>query len=517
MRNSILFILILAIILMWSSCRKDFEFTRSSGNLEFSKDTVFLDTVFTNIGSSTYKLKVYNRSKKDIVIPTVRLEQGQMSNYRLNVDGKPGKEFTEIEILAKDSIYIFIETTVNIKDFSATETQFLYTDALTFDSGSNEQKVELVTLVQDAIFLYPNRTNGIKESLLLDVDNEGNETRIEGFFLEDDELTFTNEKPYVVFGYAGIASGKTAIFEAGARVHFHSASGIIVANGGSLKVNGELSTDQELLENEVIFEGDRLEPVFNNTPGQWGTIWLTDGSTSHEINYLTIKNAAVGILMDNNDGATAPTLTIKNTQIYNSSNFGIWAKTANIDAENLIIGNAGQASLYCNIGGVYNFKHCTFANYWTNGFRNFPSVLIDNYFNLGNNEIFSQDLEQANFTNCIIFGNNNYELLFDKAEGIDLNYKFTNCLIKFDDLNGRFTDNPLYNFTNTLLFESVLLNEDPNFKNTQDQDFMIGHMSAVNNQAEVATAMQVPLDILGIDRTTSPDIGAYQNTVFEEN
>ena len=509
MRRSILSILILGVVLMWSSCRKDFEFTPSSGNLEFSKDTVYLDTIFTNIGSSTYNLKVYNRSKEDIVISSVRLEQGQLSNYRLNVDGKAGKEFTNVEILAKDSIYIFIETTIDIEELSATETQFLYTDVLTFDSGANEQEVDLVTLVQDAIFLYPDRINGIKESLLLNVDNEGTETRIEGFFLEDDELTFTNEKPYVIYGYAGVGSEKTATFEAGARVYFHSGSGIIVANGGSLKVNGEL-------ESEVIFEGDRLEPTFSNIPGQWGTIWLTDGSTDNQLNYLTIKNATVGILIDNNDGTDTPTLTIKNTQIYNSSNFGMWAKTANIDAENLIIGNAGQSSLYCNIGGIYNFKHCTFANYWTNGFRSSPTVLIDNYFDLGNNNIFTQNLEQANFTNCIIFGNNNYELLFDQVDNVSFNYKFENCLIKFDDFSSRFSDNPLYDFTNTSLFENILLNEDPHFKNTQNQEFIIGEMSAGNSQGKTATAIQVPLDILGVDRTNFPDIGAYQNIVFEE-
>ena len=60
---------------LWSSCRKDFEFSPSTGILEFSKDTVYLDTVFTNIGSSTYNLKVYNRSNNDIIIPTLDLDK----------------------------------------------------------------------------------------------------------------------------------------------------------------------------------------------------------------------------------------------------------------------------------------------------------------------------------------------------------------------------------------------------------------------------------------------------------
>src|SRR5699024_6965496 len=110
-----LFILLLLSI---TSCRTDFETEISSGFLEFSKDTVYLDTVFTNIGSSTYTLKVYNRSRKDIHIPTIKLARGENSNYRLNVDGVPGKYFEEVTLLAKDSLFVFIETTLDIQNLS---------------------------------------------------------------------------------------------------------------------------------------------------------------------------------------------------------------------------------------------------------------------------------------------------------------------------------------------------------------------------------------------------------------
>ena len=88
------------------------------------------------------------------------------------------------------------------------------------------------------------------------------ETTLQGRFLEHEEFTFTNEKPYVIYGYAGVNNGQTLTMEAGTRVHFHADSGIIVTNGGTLNINGELSTDPEALENEVILEGDRLEPLF---------------------------------------------------------------------------------------------------------------------------------------------------------------------------------------------------------------------------------------------------------------
>ena len=83
---------------------------------------------------------------------------------------------------------------------------------------------------------------GEVETLQLGTDPNGDPILIEGFFLEDNELTFTNEKPYVIYGFAAVGSNKTLTVNAGARVHFHANSGIIVADQGSMQVNGELST-----------------------------------------------------------------------------------------------------------------------------------------------------------------------------------------------------------------------------------------------------------------------------------
>ena len=153
MKKTLYFLICFAFLLLWSSCRKDFDFSPSSGNLGFSKDTVYLDTVFTNIGSSTYNLKVYNRSDDDINIPSVKLALGEDSEYRLNVDGIAGISFENVEILAKDSMYIFIETTIDIDNLPDLNNEFLYTDKIEFDSGSNIQDVDLVTLVKDAYFI----------------------------------------------------------------------------------------------------------------------------------------------------------------------------------------------------------------------------------------------------------------------------------------------------------------------------------------------------------------------------
>lgn len=504
-----LIVLLISIsVLSLTSCRKDFDFEPSNGELKFSKDTVYLDTVFTNIGSSTYTLKVYNKSNKDIKIPTIRLGKGLESKYRITVDGMTGENnriFHDVELLAKDSMYVFIEVTADIAD--ANPTDFLYTDQILFDDGSNQQKVELVTLIQDAYFLYPKRfDNGTTETLLI------GDVEVYGFYLDENdpvngnEYIWGNDKPYVVYGYAAVPNGKTLNVMPGARIHFHDSSGLIIDNGGSLKVNGQTSTTLAL-ENEVIFEGDRLEPGFSDVPGQWGTIWLTDGSTGNEIKNLTIKNATIGLLIDHNDGNY---MTIKNTQIYNSSNIGIYAKNAKIKGENIAINYGGVAALACTLGGNYEFKHCTFNNNWPSSKQ--VSVALNNYYRDENGDYHYFNLEQADFINCIIFGSNTYELSLDKGTDttVQWNINFSKCQIKFGSIN-----NSIYDFISDS--ENIIKNGKTDFFDFENNKLVIGEESdAINFGNDIG----ITSDITGATRNSTSgkvDIGAYQHIVFPSN
>lgn len=514
------FIFCIALLILSNACRKDFDFAPSTGNLEFSKDTVYLDTIFANIGSSTYNLKVYNRSDDDISIPTVKLNRGENSGFRLNVDGVAGKSFNNVEIQAKDSLFIFIETTFNTDNPNNDpffNNEILYTDKIEFDTGSNYQDVELVTLVKDAVFIFPERDDatGIIETLTFDVNGEQFETEIQGRELMPDELTFTNEKPYVIYGYAAVPNGETLTVNAGARIHFHADSGLIVSENATLNVNGTLSTDTDLLENEVIFESDRLEPNFENVPGQWGTIWLFENSINNTINYATIKNGTVGLLVDANPDAVNDKLTITNSQLYNFGNYGILARNTSITAENLVVNNSGQSSVALTFGGKYNFTHSTIANYWNNSFRQFPALLINNFLET-EDAVTITNLTEANFNNCIIYGNDNPEFILDEIEddSVIFNFKFTNSLLRFSDNLNEFTgDN--YNFENTVNYENNIFNQEPDFKNTSLNKLIIGDNSNANGIGASSFASQVPNDILGVNRTSAPDAGAYQHTVFE--
>ncbi len=529
-----LLLLFIGFSLCFTSCREDFEFEQSTGSLEFSRDTVYLDTVFTNIGSSTYTLKVYNRSDKDIKIPSIRLGEGENSKYRLMVDGRPGKVFSDVELLAKDSMFVFVETTIDYSEYANNTTTFLYNDRILFDNGANEQKVELVTLVQDAIFIKPDRSlpDNIKEKLTI----SGSTSNIQGHELATpEELNWTNEKPYVVYGYALVPNGQTLTIDAGARVHFHAESGLIVDSTGTLNINGQVSATEDL-ENEVIFEGDRLEPEFSDVPGQWGSLYILS-SQDNTINHLTLKNAVVGIFMDVVDTSfPQPKLTINNSQIYNCGNFGILTRHAVISGDNLAINNAGQASLALTQGGTANFRQCTFANYF-GSFSQVP-VIVNDYADVAIDTGSGIEVERrvssvdaANFDNCILYGSSNLGVSLEQLFPDDTQFKsrFKNCLIKIVDSSRQLRNNPLYPgevsdvnnadkafYTDCKIAKTSIENR-PYFEDPQNNKLNISEDSAANALADATIAAAVGADILGNARSAAPDSGAYESAPFPED
>lgn len=532
----ILLLITLGFAVTFTSCRDDFEFENSTGGLEFSKDTVYLDTVFTNIGSSTYTLKVYNRSNKDIKIPSIALGEGENSKYRLMVDGVPGKVFNDVQLLAKDSMFVFVETTIDYSEYANNSTTFLYTDNIQFTSTTGTQKVELVTLVQDAVFIKPNRPlpTDMKETLTIN----GTPSDIQGHELSTaDELHWTNQKPYVVYGYALVPNGKTLTVDAGARVHFHAESGLLIDNDGELKVNGTASST-DALENEVIFEGDRLEPDFADITGQWlGVVIMSNNNNA--INHLTLKNATVGLLVqpinllatevDLNNPITSPKLDITNSQIYNCANFGILARAAVISGNNVVANNAGQAAIGMTLGGVYNFKQCTFSNYF-NSYNQVP-VAINDYADVNTSEgvkRIATDLT-ANFDNCIMYGSGNLGVSLERVstdeEGYTYKTSFNHCFIKMVDYSNQLKTLPLYPFdgndTNQAFYDEktreILAKNTttykPEFVDPSINNLNISATSAAVANGDAAVAGQVPVDLNGQSRTGSPDIGAYQHLV----
>ena len=220
--------------------------------------------------------------------------------------------------------------------------------------------------------------------------------------------------------------------------------------------------------------------------------------------------------MEGNDGDR--TLTLKNVEIFNTSSTGLLARNGNVYGENVIINNSGQTSLSCSLGGRYNFIQSTFVNYWTNNFRLFPSVVIDNVLQVSETEFVTEDLIEANFINCIIYGNEARELIFVEDESAAFNFNFVNSLIRFDDPSGNYSDDPNYDFSNENLYLNIVRNQDPSFFNTNLNDFNIeSEVSGADGIADPDEAALVPFDANGISRIVPfPDAGAYQSIVFPD-
>ncbi len=506
MRYSI-YILLFGFLISLTSCRKDFDTIASSGNLEFSKTEVYLDTVFTNIGSSTYSLKVYNRSNDDIKIPTIQLGKGLNSKYRIMVDGMTGnnKIFNDVELLANDSLYIFIETTANIAD--ANPVNFTYNDQILFDNGGNQQAVNLITLIQDAQFIFPNRS--LDKKIYENFDQYSFNPGTRGHALTTNaELNWNNTKPYVIYGNCLVPSGSTLKIAAGTSVHFHKDATLIIDDGATLNIQGGLNildgNGKIIIKNEVTFEGDRLEPEYEDVPGQWGAIILSSGANNN-IEHLTLKNALVGLLMQRNISTTTPRLTIKNSQFYSCAIYGILARASIIDGKNLVINDAGQATLACQQGGLYDFTHCTFNNNWSNSTQ--LAVLLDNFISDQNGDAIETINLDANFKNSIIYGSNNIELLLVKKTVASTpsawRTNFEKCLVKFNDTNNRFSE-PEYAQIKGL---DNYINQNPSFLNVRANQLNINNSSFAKGKANFANSGFA--DILGKNRNNPSDIGAY--------
>jgi len=477
------FLPLLLIITLLFACKKDIMENDQSANLHFSTDTITFDTIFASIGSITKTLTVYNRNNFDVK-SNIALLGNSAANFRMNIDGIAGNSQTNIVIPAKDSIFIFLEVTI---DPSSSNTPYILTDSLVFTTGTKKQDVDLVAWGQDAYFHTAN-TYG-------DIINGTDTTRFY-YHLLDCNQPWTNDKPHVIYGYAVVDPGKTLLINEGCNVYLHNNSGILVGNpfleasGGSIKVNGTFG-------NEVTFQGDRLDAWYKDIPGQWDRIWLLPGSIDNEINYAIIRNGNIGIHADtvaNNN----PTVKISNTIIENMSAIGILGQGANITATNTVISKCGQYAVACNIGGTYNFTHCTFANYWDYNHRNTPSILLNNYYEGADGNIYVRDLEEANFTNCIIDGNLSTEVSFQEQELGTFNYTFDHCLIKLDPTIS--TDNTHY--------QNAIINQSPEFANNTESDF---HLTESSPAIDAGKTTSILDDIEGILRNNA-DIGAYEFT-----
>ena len=116
----------------------------------------------------------------------------------------------------------------------------------------------------------------------------------------------------------------------------------------------------------------------------------------------------------------------------------------------------------------------------------------------------------------MLYGNQNIEFLVENLSDVDLDFKLINTLVKFDDVNNFFENDPKYDFSNDQYYENLFDNLLPGFINPIQNDLRIDQNSEVIGLGSLEFAIQTPYDILNINRTANSDLGAYQHVIIED-
>ncbi len=483
-----LFVALLVVFtsLFYTSCLEEDVFSPPSQDLSFSVDTLRFDTVFTSLGSATRSVRVINNSSENISLASIRFASNDFSKFRMNVDGLPGEQFQNIEIRANDSLYIFVEVTID-PDEPLSSSPFIIDDAILIEGGSVSQRIVLEAWGQNANYI-PNRFNA------------GNLVRLT---CSNEQLLWNDSKPYVIYGILFIDSCNIVI-PAGTQIYVHGGlanfEGVIANDGALFFQKGGILTTEGTQENPVVFQGDRLEQSFSEVSGQWTGIRLLANSKGHSLNHTIIKNSVIGVRAD-----SAASITINKSQIYNTSNAAVIGIHADISIENSLLYSNGSSSLFFGYGGNYDIVHTTLANY-----GNQESAVVMDNFQCLNSDCDAIDLNNLNatFTNCIISGSGDDEILYiDATQGDNpdaFNIKFNNCLVKIDELEG----DPL--------FESVcqdcilIMQGDSIFIERFEDDYHLHPSSPAQNVGLYISSVSDDLDNV-IRDPNAPDLGCFES------
>lgn len=479
-------ILLFSFIYLVSSCRKSDDIGYSPDyKLAFSTDTLIFDTVFTTVGSTTRTLKVYNNNDKKINITKIQLANGSGSNFEMNVNGYTGTTIKDIELESDDSLFIFVRVTV---DPTQNNNPLIITDSIMFETNSNIQDIDLVAWGQDAHFY-------VGDSVL-----QGLSYKYKIIVNEGESVTWEDDKPYVIYGWAVVDSTGVLNIGPGCNIHFHQNSGLWVYRGGSIKVNG-------LVDSVVTFQGDRLEMEYQDLPGQWDRIWINEGAVDNEFNYAVIKNGFIGLQAETTREPMGNKLVLKNTTIQNMSRWGLFTISYRVEGYNSLFINCAENTALFSVGGIYDFRHCTFANFWNQSVRLEPSFTVSNNLTVfdadGNPITYLGDLD-ASFRNCIIYGNLDEELILSEEQGVGFEVLFEYCDIR--------TEDPL----EADYFVNCIKNTGPKFVDVSAHNFRLDTLSPVSDIGSLEVITTSPIDISkDFDENSriaddGPDLGAFE-------
>lgn len=463
------------------SCR---EYTISddpSLRLTFSEDTLRFDTVFTEQGSATYQIYVYNHNASAILIERVWMEDGNI--FKVNVDGEADlTRLKDLTIYGGDSMMVFVRI---LPEKLNSNNPVLISDKLHFHLAQGAtQEVVLEAYGQDATRIGK---PGCQR------------TEIAG------DYTFTAEKPYILYDTLIIGGGLT--INPGARLYMHK--------GACLYALGDV-TALGTKEDPIIIRGDRLDNLFDSVPyayagGGWGGIYLqSETPRDYQITYTDILSGNVGLACTCVGNGALSALRMDGCRIHNHNRYGLILSHVNALVTNTEISNCASYCVYCE-GGTHEFVHTTIASYfgYTNiriqstAKENAAAVYIDN---------LSKTEPQTNtsFYNSIITGYTANQVVV--ATPFDQYYpgSFIGNYLKTDTLRMPHAERNIY-YEKTADTTAVFVNDFYKYKEYVYYDFHLDSLSPARGIGDSIAACAYPEDRDGVSRAgTKPDAGCYQ-------
>ncbi len=471
-KNFIFHTIIVCLLFVVASCSDDEYSISKSDLLSLSVDSVKMDTVFSNVPTSVRSFWIYNRTDKNIRVSTVKLDRGNQTGFRVNVDGvylgqETGYQTNQIEVLKHDSIRVFVELTSSTN--GQTMPKKIEDDlSFTLESGA-VQKVNLSAMSWDAVIM---NNPEIKEN-----------------------TSWSGEKPIVIYGSLKVDSLATLTLTAGTTVYFRDEAFIDVY--GRLLCKGEAG-------NEVVLRGYRLDHMFDYLPydrvsGQWGGVYLHESSYGNEMDYTDLHSAYTGIAIDSCD-VKQSTLTMNASTVHNCQGYGIYAENCKMELTNCQITNTLQDCLFVD-GGDVKINNCTLAQFYPfdanrGAALSFSSSLADLKLSCSNTLV-------TGYADDVVMGSSPDSLkVFD--------YHFDNCILRTPKVE---TEDSV-RFVNVTFesLEDTATTGKKHFVNIDTENliynFQLDAASPAIDKADPLSS--APLDRCGLLRDNKPDIGAYE-------
>lgn len=482
-----IFFPILLLVLGLVSCKQNIVSDDPSMRLRFSHDSLLFDTVFTDMGSSTRRMMVYNPNANAIHISRITMQDGR--HFHVNIDGENRIDrLHDITIRGKDSIFMFVR--VNIEE-QTENTPVLVEDTVFFLVNEHLQHVALQAYGQN-IEIIRDKSSGL---------------------VVRENCTLTNKKPYLIYDTLVINGDLT--IEPGATLYMHNNALLHVY--GSLNANGSLAQP-------ITIRGDRTDRLFDSVPyrvasGQWNGIYLlhdTDHPTpTYTLNYVDIMSGTVGLYVYSEDKEARPNLTFTNGRIHNHSMYGMVLQNTDAYVVNSEISNCASYCVYMS-GGTQKFVHSTIASYfgWPytninihNGVRRDSAAAV--YINNINKEYAAT---AASFTSCIIAGGRKNNLRIATPLSRYYEGSFSGNYLQCDSLPSAFAHDNVYGLPTDTVFRNIYyrIGEYRYF------DFRLDSVSPARGIGDTLLIHNPNTDTLlihdrsGTPRKPRPDAGCYE-------